>query len=365
MDRRPAKRPARLSTMTTTTTSATKVTTVGARILRQTQSQAQVQAQVATPTSTAALHSGPASPIRKFRDAAAVQEKENREDSLHRPDEPSPPWQPAASLIPHTTAPLSSRVSVPPTTASVPAWLRPPPLADLSLEAQEQAIITDLLFVLMGHEGNYIQYSPKYDPTVEVERLVGPSFQIAPGLDPSLKDLTRGMLGMATQYSALEAFVEVQSRAAFGAVLHALCATVRKLLKEYLILIVQLEAQHLNNPSFTLHSLHLHLMPTSQNLAQLYALGQDLLRRNALLATEEDESMLDFDDVDDILEQLKEGGELGGGGAAAAAKRACKGGSVLTLLTQRLATCSGDPTACTLLQNLLREASRPYMTMLN
>ncbi|KAI5306208.1 hypothetical protein KEM56_001878 [Ascosphaera pollenicola] len=168
---------------------------------------------------------------------------------------------------------------------------------------------------------------------------------------------------MATHYSALEAFVDVQSRAEFGAVNHALCATIRRLLKDYLILIAQLESQHLKNPAFTLHMLHLHMMPTSQSLAQLYALGQELLKKNSLLSQEEDESMLDFDDVDDILEQLKEGGDLGP--CSTSAKKMCKGGNVLGLLTQRLATFSGDPTTRTLLQTLLREASRPYMVMLN
>lgn len=38
---------------------------------------------------------------------------------------------------------------------------------------------------------------------------------------------------------------------------------------------------------------------------------------------------------------------------------------MLRLLTERLATLSGDPTAKTLLETLLREASRPYMAMLN
>lgn len=43
----------------------------------------------------------------------------------------------------------------------------------------------------------------------------------------------------------------------------------------------------------------------------------------------------------------------------------CKGGNILGLLTGRLASFSGDPTTKSLLQSLLRDASRPYMTMLN
>ncbi|KAJ5805139.1 hypothetical protein N7474_011026 [Penicillium riverlandense] len=271
------------------------------------------------------------------------------------------PWNPQASLIAHSTAPLACRVSVPPLASMVPQSLHPRPLRELSSDAQEAAILEDLLFVFMGLEGQYIHYKSTYDPSIEKDRLTGPSFQLASGLDPTLRDLTQSMLKMATHYSAMEAFVEIQSRAEYGAVCHALCASIRKLLKDYLILIAQLEGQLLNNPTFTLHLLHLHTMPTSQCLAQLYSLGQELLRRNGLLDQDLDESIDDFDDVDNILEQLKEGGDLVPG----ASRKICKGGNVLRLLTERLAMFSGDPTTKTLLQTLLRDASRPYMNMLN
>ncbi|KAI1961465.1 gamma tubulin complex Spc97/GCP2 subunit Alp4 [Ophidiomyces ophidiicola] len=272
------------------------------------------------------------------------------------------PWIPKVSLIPHSAAPLSCRVSVPPIASSAPQRLRPRPLKGLNMDDQEAAILQDLLFVFMGYEGEYIQFANSYNPDLESDRLVGPSYQVIPGLDPSLRDLTKGMLKMATHYSALEAFVEVQSRAEFGAVNHALCATIRKLLKDYLILISQLESQLLNNDNFTLHVLHLHTMPTAQSLAQLYSFGQELLRKNSLLAQDPDESIDDFDDVENILEQLREGGDLVPGGMS---KKYCKGGNVLGLLTQRLATFSGDPATKVLLQTLLRESSKPYMKMLN
>ncbi|EDN10661.1 conserved hypothetical protein [Histoplasma mississippiense (nom. inval.)] len=235
----------------------------------------------------------------------------------NRKEQPEAPWEPQANLVPHSTAPLACRVSVPPLSSLVPQALRPPPLRELNMEAQETSILEDLLFVFMGYEGEYIHFVNSYNPSEETDRLIGPSFQIEPGLEPSLKDLTLSMLKMATHYSAMEAFVEVQSRAEFGAVNHALCAAIRKLLKDYLILIAQLENQLLNNRNFTLHVLHLHVMPTSQTPGSM------------------------------------------------SSKKLCKGGNVLGVLTQRLATFSGDPTTGTLLQTLLREASRPYMTMLN
>ena len=222
-------------------------------------------------------------------------------------------------------------------------------------------MLDDILFVLMGYEGQYIRFKESYKPAEEKERLAGPGYRILPGLDPSLRDLTNSILKMATYYSAMEAFVEVQSRQDFGAVNHALCASIRKLLKDYLVLMAQLENQVISNSAFTLHLLHLHTLPTSHMMFQLYTLGQEILRKNSLLEENLDDSA-DFDDVDNILEQLREGGDLAPGSMTT---KVFKGGNVLRLLTERLSFMSGDPAARTLLQTLLRDASRPYMAMLN
>ncbi|KAI4264949.1 MAG: hypothetical protein L6R38_009747 [Xanthoria sp. 2 TBL-2021] len=272
-----------------------------------------------------------------------------------------PPWKPQASLIPHTTAPLASRICLPPLASLLPEPLQPPPLSQLTPHDQEAAILDDLLYVLMGFEGQYIRYDQSYNPSVEKERLDGPSFSILPGLDPSLRDLTNSVLKMATYYSAIEAFVEVQSREEFGAVNHALCASIRKLLKDYLILIAQLENQLIINDSFSLHVLHLHTLPTNHMMFQVYTLAQEIVKKNAPREDDPDESVDGFN-VDDIIMQLKQDGELVPGGMS---RTICKGGNVLRLLTDRLAYMCGDPAARTLLQTLLRDASRPYMTMLN
>jgi gamma-tubulin complex component 2 len=94
----------------------------------------------------------------------------------------------------------------------------------------------------------------------------------------------------------------------------------------------------------------------------LYELGQELLRKNSLLEEDLDDSLDDLDDVDNILERLREGGDLLPGSMA---KKRWIGGNVLTPLTQRLQTYSGDPAAKMLLEILLRESSQPYVTMLN
>lgn len=229
------------------------------------------------------------------------------------------------------------------------------------MQEQERAILDDLLYVFIGFEGQYIRFHDGYNPAEEKERLNGPSFDPLPGLDPSLRDLTGSMLSMATHHCAIEAFIEVQSREEFGSVNHALCAAIRKLLKDYLILTAQLEMKVLNDPNFTLHQMHIAIIPTAQCLAQLYSLAQELLKKNSLLEEDIDDSIDDFD-ADNIIERLKEGGDLLPGSLS---KKRCIGGNVLGMLTNRLSTFSGDPAARGILEILLRESSRPYMVMLN
>ncbi|KAK0735887.1 Spc98 family-domain-containing protein [Apiosordaria backusii] len=295
--------------------------------------------------------------------AAEPRSRDVRQDAPPQEKPAPPPWEPEATLLPHTTAPLASRISIPPLASTAPQALQPKPLHDLSLEAQEAVIIEDLLFVFMGYEGQYIRFGKGYNPNEERDRLSGPTWRILPGLDPSLQDLTQSMLRMATHYTALETFVDVQSREEFGSVNHALCASIRKLLQEYLVMVAQLETQFLTDDSFTLHVLNIHVLPTSHVMHQVYGLAHELLKRNALLDDESDESSDGGDDYDHILEQLREGGELVPGNMTG--KKITKGGVVLGLITKRLESMSGDPAARALLTTLLRDASKPYMAMLN
>lgn len=75
----------------------------------------------------------------------------------------------------------------------------------LSLDQQEKALIEDLLFVLLGFEGQYVTYSSErtrnqepYDPFDEKSRLSGPKYSIAAGVDLSLRDLAMQILRTAT-----------------------------------------------------------------------------------------------------------------------------------------------------------------------
>lgn len=67
------------------------------------------------------------------------------------------PWNPEATLIPPTTAPLASRISIPPLASQMPASKRPTPLEQMSLELQEASILEDLLFVFMVRLLDYVR----------------------------------------------------------------------------------------------------------------------------------------------------------------------------------------------------------------
>ncbi|KAL9488448.1 hypothetical protein ACSS6W_000725 [Trichoderma asperelloides] len=312
------------------------------RVISRTNSPAKQQQQQQQPQRRSTLQQQQQQPpekrppeMRRQKSSTDLRQREMRAET------PPATWNPEATLLPHTSAALASRISIPPIAFAIPFAPQPKPLNELTLEAQEAAIVEDLLYVFMGYEGQYIRYARGYTPHEERDRLSGPPFRILPGLDPSLHDLTKSMLKMATYYSALEAFVDVQSREEFGAVNHALCASVRKCLQDYLVMIAQLETQFLTSESFTVHVLHIHTLPTCQMLSHLYAMAQELLKKNALLDDESDEE--DDDEIDDYE----------------------KGGGVLGLLASRLESMGGDPAARSLLTSLLRDASRPYMKMLN
>jgi gamma-tubulin complex component 2 len=83
-----------------------------------------------------------------------------------------------------------------------------------------------------GFEGQYIRFhSEKYNHQNEADRLAGAKFKIAPGLDPSLRDLTTKIIKIATWYGSVSEFVDVHSKPDYGVVNHALCAAIRKLLR--------------------------------------------------------------------------------------------------------------------------------------
>ncbi|KAA8581260.1 hypothetical protein FQN60_002841 [Etheostoma spectabile] len=104
----------------------------------------------------------------------------------------------------------------------------------MPLPAQEQALVEDLLFVLVGVDGRDITAQP-------VLGRQNRSFIVDSTLDMSIKELVNRILPVASYYSTITRFIEEKSSFEYGQVNHALTAAMRTLIKEYLILVTQLE----------------------------------------------------------------------------------------------------------------------------
>ncbi|KAG9300602.1 hypothetical protein G9A89_005202 [Geosiphon pyriformis] len=223
-------------------------------------------------------------------------------------------------------------------------------VGSLPLQLQEYAVIEDLLFVIMGIEGKHIHINRSENLKNDQERRVeGFKYVVDKSLDPSLKDLAERILPLATYYTSIDAFIEIYSTFEYGFVNHALCAAIKELLKEYLVLITQLEHQFRSSPTFTLQKFWFYVHPTLHTMSSIYSLTMEIrdVERDALEA-EEDEMLI-----------------VEGFGKKSAIPEQIKGGGILGILVERLTTMCGDPGTKKLYIYLLSKSSQPYVSMLH
>lgn len=255
----------------------------------------------------------------------------------------------------------------------------PIPLSLAIKEIQESLILEDLLHVLTGIEGQYIHYASQYAPEDAASRLKGASFVVDAALDPSLCGLAEKILPLATYYTAIFAFIETESSLEFGTVMHALCAGIRDILKEYQMLVVQLEHQMATSSTFTLQKLWFFVHPTMRSLGFLHSFTSEIatishaniLESDDEEEEEEDEDESSVDDGDDggseaSLEREKRAlyAMNGGDDEDGIVGGIVKGGEVLALLWDKVIKNGGDETAKKLFTTLLHRAAQPYARIL-
>ncbi|XP_014909785.1 gamma-tubulin complex component 2 [Poecilia latipinna] len=187
-------------------------------------------------------------------------------------------------------------------------------IGTLPLPSQEQFVVEDLLFVLVGVDGRDITAQP-------VLGRQNRSFIVDATLDMSIKELVNRILPVASYYSTITRFIEEKSSFEYGQVNHALTAAMRTLMKEYLILVTQLE--HLQRQGLlSLQKLWFYIQPTMRTMEILGSLT----------------SSLD--------------------------KGECMGGATLSLLHDRTFNYTGDSQAQELCLYLTKAASVPYFEIL-
>ncbi|KAL0958818.1 hypothetical protein HGRIS_014137 [Hohenbuehelia grisea] len=300
---------------------------------------------------------------------------EDGEDDLHSSRDGRARRHNETSFIAETSfvrAPLNSRVASGSTPTRKKGKAKQENLDHTPVEIQEALILEDLLYILIGIEGTHITYHPDYSPEDD-DPLQGIKFVVSPSLDPSLRDLVERILPLGTYYTAISAFIENRSHLDFGLVNHALCAAMRDMLKDYQTLLSQLEHAFNTSPQFSLQKLWFYVHPTVHTLSLIYQLVLEL-------ATADDpgaDLSSDGSSSEEDAEEAARNEALGLGGAklkavmsnidkdvSGASGIAVKGGEVLAIIYERMRNTSGDPTARSLYETLLRAAGVPYASML-
>ncbi|XP_077999830.1 gamma-tubulin complex component 2-like [Glandiceps talaboti] len=188
-------------------------------------------------------------------------------------------------------------------------------IGTLPLPIQEQAVLEDLLSVMTGIEAKYILAQPL------TEKFADRTFLVDQSLYISYRELVYRVLPMCGHFSKVARFIEEKVSFEYGMVNHALCNAIRTVLKQYLILVGQLENQH-RQGQLTLQKFWFYIQPCMRTMEILGYIA---------------------DSID---------------------KGACTGGAVLSLLHNQTSAVIGDAKAQDLCLFLTQSACAPYFEML-
>lgn len=145
------------------------------------------------------------------------------------------------------------------------------PLGNLPTMMQEQAILDDLLCCMQGIEGKYIL------ARALTERYAPKEFMIDQSLDSSLLEMVKRILPLASNYSTVVRFIEEKSAFEYGLVNHALSSAMRTLIKDYMVLVAQLE-QQLRVGSLSLQKLWFYIQPSIRTLDIMASVANSINR---------------------------------------------------------------------------------------
>ncbi|OAE24597.1 hypothetical protein AXG93_1603s1080 [Marchantia polymorpha subsp. ruderalis] len=188
-------------------------------------------------------------------------------------------------------------------------------LGAYSPAVQELLVIDDLLYMMVGIEGNYIR--------VRRGRLKENSLTISvdPNMDSSIQELAKRLLPLCENYLLVSQFAESRSHFRHGLVNHAFSAALRAILQDYHAMIAQLEHQF-RLTRLSLQGLWFFCQPMMGAMQALSAVVQKAMMKNL------------------------------------------SGAAILNLLQTQGTAMAGDSSARALLQKLTQAASAPYFGIL-
>ncbi|XP_052809795.1 gamma-tubulin complex component 2-like isoform X2 [Mya arenaria] len=145
------------------------------------------------------------------------------------------------------------------------------PLGSLPTMMQEHAILDDILCCMQGIEGKYIL------ARALTERYAPKEFMIDQSLDSSLLEMVKRILPLASNYSTVVRFIEEKSAFEYGLVNHALSSAMRTLVKDYMMLVTQLE-QQLRVGNLSLQKLWFYIQPSMKTLDIMASVANSINR---------------------------------------------------------------------------------------
>ena len=160
-------------------------------------------------------------------------------------------------------------------------------LSSLNSIEQDKILVNDLLLVMLGLEGKYIKrvVNTTSYKDFKVEFEVEPYLE-NPTCDPPLLSLTNLILPMGYYYSSINYYLNIGSKPETGLVVKGFCDGLKKILREYILFINQLE-EHKNNPNsnINLQQLWWVCQPSIKLLECLHKLCQKcfMIKGGALL----------------------------------------------------------------------------------
>ncbi|XP_018654123.1 putative gamma-tubulin complex component 2 (gcp-2) [Schistosoma mansoni] len=143
------------------------------------------------------------------------------------------------------------------------------PIESLSNAIQEYAVVSDLLQCLQGNQGVYIKPLPLSN------RYAVRCFKVDEKMTPALLDTVNKILPVCSDYSTVARFIGEKSTFEHGMVNQALAGAMRGLLKDYLILLCQLEYQY-KIGHLGIVKLHFFLQETATAFNQLTRLVNNI-----------------------------------------------------------------------------------------
>ncbi|XP_055619757.1 gamma-tubulin complex component 2 homolog isoform X2 [Toxorhynchites rutilus septentrionalis] len=188
----------------------------------------------------------------------------------------------------------------------------------IPLSSQEPIVLKELLDCLVGVKGSLI--SPK--KTIRNGGLNPVEFDVSDQIEESLKDIIREILPLASHYSQVQDFIAASSSLESGQLLQALRAALQSIINDYYLSITRLEDLFLKQ-QLTLHKLLYFLRPVFHTMEVLAETVTAIRQSNS------------------------------------------RGGSVLTLLHDKITSTTGDEKSQKVLIHLIEMAAVPYMEMLH